>query len=135
MKASNLLKILGLLFLTLFVSCSDNDDSSDQNLIGTWSWVSSSGGIAGITETPASTGKNIDLKFTSDGHYFYYTNGTISSQGTYTFSTQKSILDGKNKRSIVFSANGEMIIDQIDSTNLYLSDNYYDGFGSSYIRK
>ncbi len=136
MKAPNFLKGLGLLFLiTISVSCSDNDDNSDKNLIGTWSWVSSSGGIAGTTATPASTGKNIDLKFTSDGKYFYYTNGIISSEGTYKFSTLKSIVDGTIKKSIIFSAGGEMIIDKIDNTNLYLSDNYFDGFGSYYIKK
>jgi hypothetical protein len=137
MKLFNYLKGFGLLFLvTIIISCSDNDDNSvDKNLIGTWSWVSSSGGIAGTTNTPATTGKNIDLKITSDNKYFYYTNGIISSQGTYQFSTQKSIVDGTNKTSIVFSADGERIIDKIDSSNLYLSDNYYDGFGSYYIKK
>lgn len=137
MKLFNYLKGIGFLFLmTTFISCSDNDDNSiAQNLIGTWSWVSSSGGIAGKTETPTTTGKNIDLKFTTDNKYFYYSNGIISSQGTYKFSTQKSIVDGKNKISIVFSAGGEMIIDNIDSYNLYLSDNFYDGFGNYYIKK
>ena len=138
MKTINYLKGIGLLFLlTVIVSCSVENSNVvvDKNLIGTWNWISSSGGIAGTTNTPASTGKNIALKFTSDNKYFYYTNGVISSEGTYKFSTQKSIVDGTFKKSIVFSAGGEMIIDKIDNTNLYLSDNYYDGFGSSYIRE
>lgn len=138
MKTLNYIKEIGLLILlTIFVSCSDENTNiqTEKKLVGTWSWISSSGGIAGITATPASTGKNIDLKFTSDGKYFYYTNGIISNEGTYTFSTKKSIVDGIDKKSIVFSAGGEMIIAQIDNTNLYLDDNYYDGFGSSYIRK
>ena len=138
MKTINYLKGIGLLFLlTVIVSCSVENSNVvvDKNLIGTWNWISSSGGIAGTTNTPASTEKNIALKFTSDNKYFYYTNGVISSEGTYKFSTQKSIVDGTFKKSIVFSAGGEMIIDKIDNTNLYLSDNYYDGCGSSYIRE
>jgi hypothetical protein len=138
MKVLDFLKGFGLLFLiTIITSCSDQNTNTgvEKNLIGTWSWVSSSGGIAGTTNSPASTGKNIDLKFTSDNKYFYYTNGVISSQGTYKLSTEKSIVDGTNKSSIVFSADGERVIDKIDNTNLYLSDNYYDGFSSSYIRK
>ena len=136
MKAFKYIKGIGLLFLiTTIIFCSDNDDNSDKNLIGTWSWVSSSGGITGTTTTPASTGKNIDLKFTSDGKYFYYTNGIVTSEGTYKFSTQKSIVDGTYKKSIDFSTSGEMVIEKIDNTNLYLSDNYYDGFGSIYIKK
>lgn len=122
--------------MTIIASCSDNDDNSvDKNLIGTWSWVSSSGGIAGTTETPVSTGKNIDLKFTSDGKYFYYTNGIISSEGTYNLEIKKSLLSQTNKNAIIFSNDGSMIIEKIDNSNLLLSDDNYDGFGSSYIRK
>ncbi len=136
-KALNFLKGFGLLILLIIiVSCSDNDNNSDKKLIGTWSWVRTDGGFAfHIHDTPATTGKNIDLKFTSDGKYFYYTNGILSSEGTYQFSTQKSIVDGTDKKSIVFSVGGEMIIAKLDNTNLYLDDNNYDGVGSSYIRK
>ena len=137
MKALRHFKKIGFFLLVLvFFSCSDNNDSSDKNLIGTWSWVRTDGGFAfHIHDTPTTTGKNIDLKFTSDGNYFYYTNGILSSQGTYQFSTQKSIVDGTYKKSILFSAGGEMIITKLDNTNLELDDNNYDGIGSSYIKK
>jgi hypothetical protein len=136
MKTLNFIKSLGFLFLlTITMSCSDNDDTADKNLIGTWSWVSSSGGIAGTIDTPATTGKNIDLKFTNDGKYFYYTNGNLSSEGTYQFSTQKSIVDDTYKKSIIFSVGGEMIIAKLDNSNLHLDDNDYDGIGSSYVKK
>lgn len=138
MKLFNYLKGIGFLFLiTTIISCSDNDNNSvAKNLIGTWSWVRTDGGIAfNIHDTPTTTGKNIDLKFTNKGEYFYYTNGILSSQGTYELSTEKSIVDGTTKISIVFSGAGEMIIAKIDNTNLKLDDNNYDGIGSSYIRK
>lgn len=138
MKALKYYKGIGLLFLlTVLASCSVESSNTvvDKNLIGTWSWISSSGGIAGTTNTPETTGKNIVLKFTSGGKYFYYTNGIISSEGTYIFSTQKSIVDHTSKKSIVFSADGEMVIEKNDNTNLYLSENYYDGFGSYYLKK
>jgi hypothetical protein len=136
MKTPNFLKGLGFLFLlTIIISCSDNGDTNNKNLIGTWSWVSSSGGIAGTTETPASTGKNRDLKFTSDGKYFYFTNGVLSSQGTYNIEIKKSNLYQTNKNAIIFSKDGYMIIEKIDDSNLFLSDDNFDGFGSSYIRK
>ncbi|WP_269242078.1 hypothetical protein [Flavobacterium limnophilum] len=137
MKALHHFKKIGFfLLVTVFISCSDNDDSSGKNLTGTWSWVRTDGGFAfHIHDTPASTGKYIDLKFTSDGKFFYYTNGILSSEGTYQFSTQKSIVDGTYKKSIVFSVGGEMIIAKLDNTNLELDDNNYDGIGSSYTRK
>ena len=130
----NLKGLLLFLLLTNFVSCTDKDDSN--SLIGTWSWVSTDGGLAfHIHDTPVSTGKNIDLQITSNGQYFIYTNGIITSKGTYIFSTQKSIVDGTNKKSIIFSVGGEMMIDKIDNLNLELSQNAFDGIGSSYIRK
>lgn len=138
MKAHNFLKGLGLLFLiTIITSCSvqNTNISADKNLIGTWSWISSSGGIAGTTVTPATTGKTIDLKITSDNKYFYYTNGVLSSQGTYNLEIKKSLLSQTNKNAIIFSNDGSMIIEKIDNSNLLLSDDNYDGFGSAYIRK
>lgn len=130
-----LIRIVLLLLLTIVFSCTDNNDNVNKSLIGTWSWTSSSGGIAGTTYTPATTGNNIDLEFTSKGNYSYYTNGIISSEGTYKFSTKKSIVDGLNKSSILFSADEEMVISGIDDKNLLLSDNNYDGYGNSYIKK
>lgn len=128
--------ILLLLLLTTMVSCTDNNDSVDKSLTGTWSWVSTDGGIAAnIHDTPASTGNTIDLKFTSDNKYIYYTNGVLSSQGTYKLATQKSIVDGLNKNVIVFSSNGEMMIEKIDNLNLEMSQNAFDGVRSSYIKK
>lgn len=137
MKAFKYLKGIGLLFLLpILVSCSDDDDNSnDKNLIGTWSWIFSSGGIGGTVYSPATTGKNIDLEITSDNKYFYYTNGILSSQGTYTLETQNCIHDHTNKKVLIFSNNESMMIEKIDNSNLFLSDDNFDGFSNSYIRK
>lgn len=137
MKAFKYLKGIGLLFLLpILASCSDSDDNSnDKNLIGTWSWIFSSGGIAGTVYSPATTGKNIDLEITSDNKYFYYTNGILSSQGTYTLETQNCIHDHTNKKVLFFSNNESMMIEKIDNSNLFLSDDNFDGFSNSYIRK
>ena len=37
-----------------------------DELVGQWAWVSSFGGIAGIMSTPASTGMEMTVHFTSD---------------------------------------------------------------------
>lgn len=138
MKTLNNLKSFGLLLLTLILtSCTDQikSISEESNLTATWSWTSSTGGIAGITNTPTSTGKNIDLIISSDNKYSVYTNGKISSQGTYTIGTQKCIHDNTVKNVIVFSNDTSMMIEQIDTINLFLSDEFYDGFSVSYVRK
>jgi len=35
----------------------------ERQLVGSWTWVESSGGIAGGTQTPASTGEELILRF------------------------------------------------------------------------
>ncbi len=53
--------------IILFLGCSEEDDTTIQSqLIGKWKWVESSGGIAGTTENPQSTGKDITVEFTSN---------------------------------------------------------------------
>lgn len=137
MKKFKYLKGIRLLFiLPILTYCTNNDDNDNvKNLIGTWSWISSSGGIAGTVYSPASTGKNIDLEITSDKKYFYYTNGILSNQGTYTLETQNCIHDHTNKKVLIFSNNESMMIEKIDNSNLFLSDDNFDGFSGLYIRK
>ena len=51
----------------LILSCDQNDDISQElQLIGTWNWVESSGGIDGRTETPISTGNTMKIEFSSN---------------------------------------------------------------------
>lgn len=41
--------------------CSNSDENlNDNQLIGNWNWKSSTGGIAGVTITPESTGNVSD---------------------------------------------------------------------------
>ena len=130
-----------LLFLLLMVtSCSKQIEShlTDQPLTGTWKWIRTDGGIANhIHETPESTAKNIDLRFTEDKHYFIYTNGTLTSQGIFNLEIHNCIHDHTNKNVINFSVptDRDMMIEKIDSPNLELSDDSYDGTASLYIRK
>lgn len=35
----------------------------DRGILGRWTWVESTGGIAGITQTPSSTGETRSLRF------------------------------------------------------------------------
>ncbi|TDD96172.1 hypothetical protein [Flavobacterium cellulosilyticum] len=138
MKILIYFKGIGLLFLLLILtSCTDQNDSNNEgnSLSATWVWVSSSGGIAGVTNTPKSTGNSIELIMTSDFNYTIYTNGSITSQGTYKMSTQKCIHDNTIKNSLIFSNNTEMTIEKINPINILLSDDYYDGFDNLYTRK
>ena len=108
----------------------------EENLVGTWQWVRTDGGIAfHIHETPASTGKNIDLIINSDGKYFIYTNGNLTSDGTYALETRKCIHDHAIKTFINFSSDLDLMVEIIDEESLEVSDEAHDGLASSYKRK
>lgn len=128
-----------LSLLIIIAACSkENNNNTEPSLTGNWKWVRTDGGIANnIHETPASTGKNIELRFTNDNKYLIYINGTLASQGTYTLETQNCIHDHSDKKVINFSSPSEadMMLEKIDNTGLELSDNAYDGTGSVYTRQ
>ncbi len=58
---------LSVLTGMIFAGCGDPSGPNDlDGLIGSWAWVESSGGIAGMTYTPSSTGETITLRFVSE---------------------------------------------------------------------
>lgn len=135
--------ILTAIALIVF-SCSKEAKDKSENclskptLTGTWKWVRSDGGIANnIHETPASTGKNINIALNNDLRYFIYTNGILTSQGTYNFITQNCIHDNTNKKVIDFSSpnDRDMMIENMDHQTLNLSDNVFDGVRSLYLKE
>jgi len=113
-----------------------NKGTKENGLAGTWQWIRTDGGIAfHIHDTPLSTGKNVDLKITADGKYFLYTNGSLSSEGTYLMETRKCIHDNADKPLIRFSSFADFMVEKLDQDTLELSDEAYDGVGSLYKRK
>lgn len=107
-------------------------------MAGTWKWQSTLGGTANIVqETPATTGRNVNLALNSDLRYFIYTNGVLTSEGTYRIVTQNCIHDNTNKQVIDFSSPGDrdMMIEKMTSKQLELSDNTFDGALSSYTKQ
>jgi hypothetical protein len=99
-------------------------------LAGSWKWEKSSGGIAGITDTPASTGKTINLIITSDSKYYLYTSDTLTSSGTFTIMTRNCIHDHSDKPVMHFSdpVMDDLMIEELSYNSLTLSDDAYDGW-------
>jgi hypothetical protein len=131
--------LLTLLVLSLLGSCqNDNTQLSPQTgLEGTWEWVSTTGGLAGIHDTPASTGKTLRYEFTSEGAYTITENGTVTSQGTYTIAKRNCIHSGDQKDFIDFSSEevADRTIETVDEKTLGLSDEYFDGYGLTFRRR
>lgn len=119
----------------LIWSCSgDNSDLGlNSSIVGNWIWVSSSGGIAGTTETPESTGNNRRLEITNDSTRTFLNGNLISSQ-KYTLETRESLLFS-GVRTMMISEGGFRTIVEFDSGNLILIGDCFDCFSSVYKRE
>lgn len=124
----------------MFVSCSKHDhdcNHDNKDMAGSWKWLSTDGGIANnIHETPASTGKNINLVLSADNTYSVMTNGSVTSQGTYALDMRTCIHDHSNKRVINFSGaeDIDVMVESLANGMLTVSDENYDGTISRYIK-
>ncbi len=115
-------------------------DASPAIIMGKWQWVSSVGGIAGMTYTPASTGATETLVFQPDSTYQrVYTpqSGTaVTTTGTFSLRSVKSIHTGQVGWKLILrwpQSQRFLIVDDL-STRLVLSDDHPDGFKTTYKR-
>lgn len=127
-----------LVFATLFTfSCTKEEvvaTEASSSLAGDWRWVSSTGGIAGKTITPASAGFERKLILTTDLKFSRYKDNTLESTGTYQITQGKSIYKAEQVDFIKFSDGTSSVIISQSASELSLADNFYDGFGEVYQR-
>jgi hypothetical protein len=67
----------------LLISSCKQEYTSSTGLNGKWYWLSSSGGIAEITETPESLGIIQITEFEKDSVFRFYRNDTLKIEGSY----------------------------------------------------
>ena len=126
----HLLSISILLAITL-LSCS-KDDSYNNAIVGKWNWVLTTGGFAGVHETPASTKQIWSYEFRSNNTYTLLRNDTIAASGNFTLSST----DANGLKTNIINMENSMIQSYIiQRDTLILADIYVcDGFISSYSR-
>ena len=77
-------KTLGILALVGPMGCNDPLAPTTPELLeGDWTWVESSGGIAGENRTPASTGETMSLRFLGADSVELTRNGALEGATTY----------------------------------------------------
>ncbi len=77
-------KLLAILAVVGPIGCSDPTAPGTQDLLeGDWTWVESSGGIAGEIRTPASTGETMSLRFLGADSVEVTRNGALVGVTTY----------------------------------------------------
>lgn len=127
------------LAIVLFAGChssghpKDPDAVGTSDILGSWAWVESTGGIAGITKTPQSSGESWTIEFRKDGTYREVRNGQETT-GTYGIEKRASIFDHEMRPAIVIQGRADQIPGRTGKDRLTLSDNVYDGFNNTFVR-
>ena len=120
-----------------------------NEIIGSWDWVASSGGLTGRqTHTPASTGIATTWVFKSDGTFQQYDTqqGTsrLVESTTFSLGSTHSIYTGQPTRSLTINRHADgptgtahpvTYVIQAVGERLEIADNNPDGFGYTYRRK
>ena len=124
------IKIILLISILSATSCTK--DKSHQ-LTGTWEWVSTTGGIAGINETPQSTGME-KMLIINDEFIFHYEDGDLVSQSAYKIVEAPSIFSSGSVKQIEIEGSSMRQSFLAGDLTLVLRDEVYDGFEHTYIR-
>ncbi len=128
----NLILLLSLISSLSF--CSKNVESQIKTkLIGKWSWIESSGGIMGKTISPATTGNQIIIEFTSN-KYFKYTNDSLEIEMSYKIEKGSSIRISEETYLIIYE-NGQKQSIGMEGNNLILYDECHDCYQNEYVKK
>ena len=122
-------------FLFLVISCGTREDETDNDrYVGVWNWVSTDGGIGNIHQTPANTGINRTLTLTAESFYIIKENAVVVSEGTYYIARGVTNTDHLEKLFINFSEDPQLIIQSINETDLYLSEDVNDALKYHYTK-
>ena len=113
--------------------CSVNGDKTTSKIIGNWDWIGSSGGIAGTTATPESTGDERKLEISKDSIKSYL-NGALNSKTKYTVETRESLLFNEPRKMII-SGNGFKQIIDFQGDTLVLIGDCNDCFSDGYKKE
>lgn len=89
-----------LLLPLFFISCSKEEapleegptSSGTSGLQGSWTWVASTGSIAGVTITPESSGKRMQVEFTAEEVFNKFVDGKNVYTSPYALQEKDSIV-------------------------------------------
>lgn len=130
-------KLLLLIAIVLFCSCSNDDKNSSENqLKGEWALISISGGIN--SQSSPKPEQKITIEFAGN-ILKTYNNGTLTNTQSFSYQTKKSIFGGIKKMIEVQSnliANDipKLQSFEIKGDELYLKDECYDCYTYKYAR-
>lgn len=126
---------LPLILLALVLSCGSREDElSNEQYLGSWNWVSTTGGIGNINETPANTGIERKMTFTAENRYTITENSIVVNEGTYQLIREVTSTDHSEKIFIIFTNYPDVMVNSINGTDLHLADDAVDGYSYHYSK-
>jgi hypothetical protein len=122
--------------LAILMGCTKNTtDITPADLVGTWEWVKTSGGIAGSTQTPQTLGYTYRVTYTKDGRYLQYDkDNKLAYDESYVISRATSMLDNKERDMVTLDASTTFSF-EIRNDSLFLYQEAYDGNNVTFVKK
>ncbi len=108
----------------------------NEQLLGKWQWVSSIGGFAGWTLTPATEGYDKMLIFDSYSTFISRkidSTGIENTNGSYTIAYEK-IWNVNDSGDVIYMDGFLRSEMEIENDTLFLTDICYDCFGHKYVK-
>ena len=127
--------LLSLLSVFMLSWSGCQKETLDSELFGNWEWVSRTGGIAGVHQTPQTLGYTYTVVYTKDGIYEQYDqNNQLVVTYPYKIIKAVSMLDGKEHDMIQLN-NAMNSSFEIRNDSLFLVQDVVDGFNEVFVRK
>ena len=120
--------------LSIISSCEEQVINDSDSIVGSWDWIYSSGGIAGMIETPETTGNSKRLIF-NDSLIYWIEKDTLQQLFHYSIQKEKTIFstDLMPVLKIVEQSSPSKVI-FLKGDTLSLADNFPDGFIQTFLR-
>lgn len=127
------MKKLFFLLIVGLSACESSEPVKSNDITGTWEWVRTTGGFAGVDLKPENGEKRI-LTLNRDLTYKSLHNDSLVSEGKYTLSKGTSYLLNKEVEFVKIGQSMEAFY-EIKGDQLYLNEDVNDGFNYTYKKK
>ena len=143
MKRSDMKTFVMIVISVLMISvmgCQKKEDSTTitgtgTGLVGKWEWVSTTGGIAGVHQTPQKLGYTYWIAFTTDSLYQVFDkNSLMTSSNHFTVFNDISIFT-THIHQMLKSDNSIRSSFDVRNDSLFMYQEVMDGFDMVFIRK
>lgn len=111
-------------------ACESSEPIKSNDITGSWLWVKTTGGLAGIDQRPQN-GEKLVLTFNEDLTFKKVHNDTLVVEGKYTLSKGTSFLLNKEVEYVNMVGGVETYF-EIKGDELYLNEDVSDGFNYLY---